>query len=93
MSMTLTEQLHEVGVSCRALAAWTRCEGGRKDMCEHCFLGGPERCDSEVIKALVERVVTATEQTDSALQMVTYWKGVAGRLCDAVMDKEGEHED
>jgi hypothetical protein len=81
----LTTQLHKAGIACRALAAWERCEDGRKDRCEHCYLGGPEKCDAQVVEALVERLVTATEQTDAALQMVRYWHGLASRLCDAVM--------
>jgi len=85
MSESLSKQLQRAGVSCRALASWCRCEGGREDLCETCWLDGPERCDRQVVEALVERVVTATGQTDAALEMVRYWKGVSSRLCEAVM--------
>jgi hypothetical protein len=85
MPDSLIAEIHEAGVSCRALAAWCACSGGREDRCETCVLGGPETCDREVIEALVSRLVRATEQTDAALRMTRYWQGLAGRLCDMIM--------
>ena len=81
MPAALIDQLYEVGATCQAFAAWTRCEGGRKDMCEKCILGSPEICDAQVIKALVHKLVAATEQTDAALAQRDYWKRTADRLC------------
>jgi len=85
MPADLITQLHKAGVSCRALASWCACGDGREDRCEHCSLDGPENCDRQVVEALVARIVTATKQTDAALQQCEYWKGLASRLCDAVM--------
>ena len=86
MNITLTERLQRAGVSCGALAAWCRCcRDGREVRCEGCYLEGPLRCDAQVIEALVDRLVRATEQTDAALAMTKYWQGLSSRLCDAVM--------
>ena len=86
MPTALINQLHEVGSTCRELAAWCRCEGGRKDLCEKCILGGPDRCDGQVIKALVGKVVAARLETDQVEQQATYWKGVADNLASAGMN-------
>ena len=86
MNVTLTEKLQRAGVSCGALAAWCRCcKDGREVRCEKCILDGPERCDAQVIEALVVRILEARGQTDTALAMTKYWQGLASRLCDAVM--------
>jgi hypothetical protein len=69
MSDALINVLHEAGVSCPELAAWTACDvsDGRRDRCEPCPIGGPDRCDSQVIKALAHKLAEATRQTDEAL--------------------------
>ena len=85
MPAALIDQLHEVGSTCRALAAWCRCGNGHEDHCEACSLGGPDRCEGEVIKALVGKVIAARLETDAALEMAKYWQGLSSRLCDAVM--------
>ena len=41
---------------CPELAQWCRCEGYGEEHCEACALGGPDRCESEVIKALARRL-------------------------------------
>jgi len=41
---------------CPELSAWCRCDEGHEDHCERCALGGPERCDAQVIKALARRL-------------------------------------
>lgn len=79
VTAALVNQLHEVGASCRELAAWDRCEGGRKDMCEACILGSPEVCDSKVIKALVGKVVAGRLEFDQMEQQKNHWQGVADR--------------
>ena len=93
MPDSLIAKLHSARVSCRALAAWSRCEGGRKDRCESCVLGGPELCDRQVIEALVERIVTARGQTDEALLQRDYWKGVADRCASVTMERERSEEE
>lgn len=84
----LIDQLYEVGSTCRELAAWTRCDDGREDSCERCFLGGRERCDAQVIKALVGKIVAARRETDQVEQQATYWKGVTDRLASAGMNRD-----
>jgi len=42
--------------SCPELAAWRACDGGRDERCAACALGGPDRCESVVIKALARRL-------------------------------------
>ena len=83
--VSLTTQLHKAGVSCQALAAWCRCGDGHKDHCEDCVLDGPSNCAGQVIEALVERIVTATQQTDEVLQQRDYWQGLTSRMADKVM--------
>jgi len=92
MTAALIDQLHEVGATCRELAAWCRCEGGRVDMCEKCFLGGPDRCDGQVVKALVGKVVAARLETDQVEQQRDYWKGIADRLASAGMNADRTKE-
>jgi hypothetical protein len=84
----LTKQLHQAGISCRALANWERCGDGREDRCEKCFLDGPEKCDGQVIGILVKQVVNAVGHTDEALDQRDYWKGVVDRLTAVVMASE-----
>jgi hypothetical protein len=86
MAIALIDQLHEVGSTCRELAAWDCCEGGRVDRCEKCFLGGPDRCDGQVIKALVGKILVARHETDQVEQQKNYWKGVADNLASAGMN-------
>ena len=85
MTEPLTRRVQRAGVSCRALWSWCACKDGIRDKCGTCYLGDPEQCDRKVVEALVERLVIATEQTDTALAMTKYWQGLASRLCDAVM--------
>lgn len=86
MPAALINQLHEVSSTCRALAAWCRCDGGRKDRCEKCILGGPDRCEGQVIKALVGKIIGARLETDQVEQQRDYWKGVAERAASAGMN-------
>ena len=82
---SLVRQLQRAGVPCRELTSWVSCHEGRRTDCEHCHLDGPMRCDRQVIDALVDRVVLATQQTDQALGQRDYWKGVADRMADKIM--------
>ena len=86
MPTALINQLHEVGTSCAPLAAWCRCGGGRKDLCEKCILGGPDVCDAKVIKALVGKVIEARTGEDAWEQHAAYWKGVADRATSLGMN-------
>lgn len=88
MPAALIDQLHEVGSTCRELAAWCRCDDGRVDMCEQCILGGPDRCDGQVIKALVGKVLGARRETDQVEIQMNYWKGVADTLASAGMNQD-----
>lgn len=46
--------------TCPELAAWCRCDEGLDERCETCALGGPERCEGQVIKALARLLAEAT---------------------------------
>jgi len=46
--------------SCPELEAWRHCGSGGGEHCETCSLGGPERCDAQVIQALARRLAEAT---------------------------------
>lgn len=83
----LTRQLQRAGVACRELASWISCRDGRRTDCEHCHLDGPTRCDQQVVEALVAHLVRSTQQTDQVIRQREYWKGVCGRMADAVMEK------
>lgn len=52
----LIDTLAVVGASCPELEAWRVCGSGGEEHCETCALGGPWRCENEVIKALVRRL-------------------------------------
>ena len=56
MRAALINALAEAGASCPELETWRRCEVGRDARCEACVLGGPERCEGQVIKALARRL-------------------------------------
>lgn len=47
---------------CPELDAWRHCGSGGKERCEACALGGPDHCESQVIKALARRLAEATEK-------------------------------
>ena len=85
-------KLHAAGVPCRALSSWCACEGGREDLCDACFLDGPEKCDAQVVEALVNRVVNATGHTDEALSQRDYWRLLTSRLCDLIIQRNKERE-
>ena len=55
MRAALINALAEAGASCPELETWRRCEVSRDARCEACALGGPERCEAQVIKALARR--------------------------------------
>ena len=88
MPAALINQLHEVGSTCRELAAWCRCEssGGRKDLCEKCILRSPEVCEGKVIKALVGKVIGGRLEFDAMEQQKNHWQGVAVRIASAGMN-------
>ena len=89
MTAALINTLHEAGLSCRELATWCRCsDEGAHDRCEGCHIGGPDRCESEVIKALARKLVYQAEQTDEALNQSDYWQGLCSRLTDKFMEGE-----
>ena len=50
-------------------------------------MDGPARCQYQLVEALVERIITATQQTDQVIRQRDYWKGVCDRMADAVMEK------
>jgi hypothetical protein len=85
MADLLVMKVQRAGVSCRALWSWCACKDGLKDQCGTCSLDGPEVCDRQVVEALVDRIVLATQQTDEALQQVRYWQRLSSRLCDTMM--------
>jgi len=89
---TLIEQLNAAGISCRALASWCKCQEGRKDNCETCFLESPEECDEKVINVLVQRLINEVGHVDEQLKLNKEWKGIVDRLCNKVMDRELEGE-
>ena len=86
MTAALINQLHEVGSTCRELAAWDRCDDGRKDRCEKCILGSPEVCDAKVIKVLVGKVIVGRLEFDSMEQQKNHWQGVAVRIASVGMN-------
>ena len=88
MSEALNYQLQRAGVSCMALVSWCACHEGRKDNCERCSLDGPETCDAQLVKILVDKVVNAVGHVDEALAQRDYWKGVVDRLTAVVMISE-----
>lgn len=57
----LVNVLATAAESCPELAQWCRCDAGHEDHCERCFLGGPDRCDAQVIKALARRLADVQE--------------------------------
>ena len=52
MTAALVATLAAASTACPELDAWCRCDEGRDERCETCALGGPDRCESAVIKAL-----------------------------------------
>ena len=89
MPVALINTLHEAGLSCRELSTWCRCsDDGAHDHCGGCHIGGPDRCESQVIKALAVKLAACAEQTDEALSQRDHWQGVAGRLADKFMEGE-----
>jgi hypothetical protein len=96
MTAALINTLHEAGLSCRELFTWCRCsDDGAHDHCEGCPIGGPDRCESQVIKSLAVKLVACAEQTDAALLQRDHWKGqrdrwkgIADRLADKFMEGE-----
>lgn len=56
MSAALVTVLATAAESCPELEAWRSCGSGGGEHCEACFLGGPDRCESTVIKALARRL-------------------------------------
>ena len=52
MPAALVVTLAAASTACPELAAWCRCDEGLDERCATCSLGGPERCESAVIKAL-----------------------------------------
>lgn len=86
-SESLAMQLSRSGVPCRELASWVSCYEGRRTDCEHCHMDGPARCQYQLVEALVERIITAVQQTDAVLAQRDYWKGVADRICNAVIER------
>lgn len=56
MPAALVNVLAVAAESCPELAAWRHCGSGGEEHCETCVLGGPDRCESEVIKALARRL-------------------------------------
>ena len=55
----LINALASAAVSCPELDTWRRCEVSAA-RCEACALGGPDRCESAVIKALAWRLAEVT---------------------------------
>lgn len=93
MSDDLVAKMQAAGVPCRALRSWCRCHDGKEDLCGECWLGDPETCDAQVIEALVNRVVNATGHADEALSQRDYWKRIADRMCDVVIERSKERHD
>jgi len=60
MPTALITILAEAAQSCPELEAWRHCGSGDEEHCEACALGGPERCDAQVIQALARRLAEAT---------------------------------
>lgn len=95
MADSLISQLNAAGVSCRALRSWCACHdsGGHSDLCETCYLGDPAECDAQVIEILVKRLVNEAGHVDEALDQRDYWKRVADRICNLVMERSRETDD
>lgn len=60
MPAALVTVLAIAAESCPELETWRACSSSLSEHCEACALGGPDRCESEVIKALARRLATAT---------------------------------
>jgi hypothetical protein len=60
MPAALVTILAAAAQSCPELEVWRHCGSGGKEHCETCFLGGPARCEAQVIQALARRLAEAT---------------------------------
>jgi hypothetical protein len=87
-TLSLTDMLHEAGVSCRKLRDWEACADGKKDLCITCSMDGPVVCDMELVKTLVSLVVLYAGYTDQALQQSDYWQNVSSKLADRFMERD-----
>jgi hypothetical protein len=62
MPSALINALALAAESCPELEAWRVCEVARDGRCELCRLGGYDRCEAQVVKALARRVAALTEE-------------------------------
>lgn len=57
MPTALINVLAAAAESCPELEAWRHCGSGGEERCGACALGGPDRCESTVIRALARRLI------------------------------------
>jgi hypothetical protein len=77
-TLSLTDMLHEAGVSCRELRDWENC----RDETD-CTV-----CDVVLVTKLVSLIVRYAGCTDQALQQRDYWQNVSSKLADRFMERD-----